>query len=366
MRRTLGYRWASLLARGPVIAIIVFVALLGVIALPITSMHLGFKNDGNSATNTTQRKAYDLTAQGFGAGTNGPLIVVADLLKGSNSETSISQITKTLQNLPNVSRAQLAGKSADGKSAIFQIIPNTGPDSDATKQLVNAIRHQSNTGSVANSALAVTGATAVAIDVENKLAHALPLYILVVLGLSLLILLMVFRSVVIPIKATLGFLLTIGATFGALVMLFQWGWFGLFTPGPIISFLPIIITGILFGLAMDYEFFIVSGMHEAYVLDKTKDAKKAVLLGVGHGGRVVSAAAIIMFSVFAGFMTNTGAVQAIAFALAFGVFVDAFVVRMTLVPAVMILAGRAAWWLPKWLDKIIPNLSIEGKDRSHP
>jgi RND superfamily putative drug exporter len=207
----------------------------------------------------------------------------------------------------------------------------------------------------------VTGSTAIEEDINAKLAAALPLYLGVVVGLSLLLLILAFRSILVPIKATLGFLLSVLAMFGAIVAVFQWGWFGITdAPGPIVSFIPIIATGILFGLAMDYEFFLVSGMHEAY--QKRKDAKAAVLDGFGGGAKVVTAAAIIMISVFAGFMTNHEAViQSIGLGLAVGILVDAFIVRMTIVPAVMTLLGKSAWWLPKWLDKRLPHISIEGE-----
>jgi RND superfamily putative drug exporter len=216
------------------------------------------------------------------------------------------------------------------------------------------------TGSDATS-LAVTGSTALQEDISAKLGAALPQYLAIVVGLSLILLIVAFRSIVVPIKATLGFLLSVLAMFGALVAVFQWGWFGISdAPGPIVSFIPIIAIGILFGLAMDYEFFLVSGMHESYAHEK--DAKRAVVHGFGAGSKVVTAAGVIMVSVFAGFITNHDAtIQAMGFGLAVGILVDAFVVRMTIVPAVMSLLGKSAWWLPKWLDKRLPHVSIEGE-----
>ena len=212
--------------------------------------------------------------------------------------------------------------------------------------------------------LAVTGLTAAAIDVSDKLADALPIYLLIVVGLALVLLLLIFRSIVVPVVAALGFLLSIGVSFGAVVAVYQWGWlsgiFGVDTPAPIISFLPILLIGVLFGLAMDYQVFMVSGMRESYV--HGADAKRAVVSGFTAGSRVVTAAGIIMASVFAGFILAPDTIIAsIGFALAIGVLVDAFVVRMTLTPAVMTLLGKAAWYLPRWLDKVLPNVDIEGE-----
>ena len=206
--------------------------------------------------------------------------------------------------------------------------------------------------------------TAAAIDISDKLADALPVYLLIVVGLALVLLLLIFRSIVVPVVAALGFLLTIGVSFGAVVAVYQWGWlsgiFGVDTPAPIISFLPILLIGVLFGLAMDYQVFMVSGMREAYV--HGADAKRAVVSGFSAGSRVVTAAGIIMASVFAGFILAPDTIIAsIGFALAIGVLVDAFVVRMTLTPAVMLLLGKGAWYLPRWVDKILPNVDIEGE-----
>jgi RND superfamily putative drug exporter len=209
----------------------------------------------------------------------------------------------------------------------------------------------------------LTGQTAIGIDVSEKLASVLPLYLLLVVGLSVLLLGLVFRSILVPVKAALGFLLSIGATFGITVLVFQQGHLanlvGLDTPGPLVSFLPIILIGILFGLAMDYEVFLVSRMREDFVHGDT--ARQATINGMGHGARVVTAAALIMTSVFAGFVfVEDPIIKSMGFALAIGVLIDAFVVRMTIVPAVMSLLGRGGWWLPRWLDRVLPNVDIEG------
>ncbi|MFD1045265.1 MMPL family transporter [Kibdelosporangium lantanae] len=211
------------------------------------------------------------------------------------------------------------------------------------------------------STIGVTGQTAINIDVSQKLSDALPTYLLVIVGLSLILLAIVFRSILVPLKATAGFLLTVAASIGAVVMVFQWNWFGLLSHGaPIISFLPILMTGILFGLAMDYEVFLVSGMRESFV--HGDEPREAVVDGFGHSARVVTAAALIMTAVFFGFMFSPDTViKSMGFALAFGVLVDAFVIRMTLVPALMTLFGRAAWWFPRVLDRITPNVDVEGE-----
>lgn len=365
-RRTLGHRWVSLVVKRPIIVLIVTIIGLGALALPATKLYLGLPDDSAAAQQSTQRKAYDLLSEGFGPGFNGPLLVVATLpnnLSKAEQQTKLAVIANNLQKDDGITAAVPAGVNADGTTGILQAYPTTGPGEKATRELIARIRDNAAGIAGSNTTLALTGATAVAVDVDDKLAAALPLYLLVVVGLSLLVLLAVFRSIVVPIKATAGFILTIFATLGTIVMFFQWGWLGLIEPGPVLSFLPILATGILFGLAMDYQFFLVSGMHEEYAHDKNKNAKRAVVEGFSHGAKVVTAAAIIMISVFSGFIfTSDTTIRSIGFALAVGVLIDAFIVRMTIVPAVMVLFGKTAWWLPKWLAKIVPNLSIEGDE----
>lgn len=364
---TFSYRWVKKITSRPVLPILAVLAVLTVVALPATKIRLAFPGDGDAPTGTSERTAYDLVTKSFGPGFNGPLIVVAELPKDQTPTRQKQSLGMLAQSLTKVGGVQFAVPGAvnqSGDTAILQVIPKTGPSDKATKDLIQRIRNDRDS-LVANTEaknLSVTGATAVSIDLDNKLAKALPIYVLVVVGLSLIVLLVVFRSVLVPIKATLGFLLSLAATLGALVALFQWGWFGIFQTTPIVSFLPIIVVGILFGLAMDYEFFLVSGMHESYTVDK-HHAKKAVVHGFAHGARVVTAAALIMISVFSGFMLSPEPmIQMIGFGLAVGIFIDAFIVRMTLLPAVMALLGDAAWWIPKRLVKILPNISIEGNE----
>lgn len=252
----------------------------------------------------------------------------------------------------------------DGTTAVFSVIPETAPTSQDTADLVTTIRHQASAFAGDYGVdIGVTGFAALAIDVSERLANVLPLYIAVVVGLSLIVLLLVFRSIIVPIKATVGFLLSVAATFGATTAVFQWGWlqpvFGMDATAPVLSLLPIIITGVLFGLAMDYEVFLVSSMKEAHVHGHA--GRDSVTRGFAVASRVVLAAAIIMISVLAGFIYNPEPMIAqVGFALAFGILVDAFLVRMTLVPAVMAIFGDKAWWLPRWLDRILPDLDIEG------
>lgn len=265
----------------------------------------------------------------------------------------------------DVAFAQPALVTDNGTSGVIQVVSRFAPSSENTEELISALRDPSKKETVFGStdlSIGVTGSAALQSDINHKLADALPVYLSVVVGLSLLLLVIAFRSILVPIKATIGFLLSVLAMFGSMVAVFQLGWFGIAeAPGPIVSFIPIIATGILFGLAMDYEFFLVSSMHEKY--HQTKQAKQSVIDGFALGAKVVTAAGVIMVSVFAGFITNHDAtIQAIGFGLAIGILVDAFIVRMTLVPALMSLMGSSAWWLPRWLDRILPHVSIEGED----
>lgn len=277
----------------------------------------------------------------------------------------LNKIAERIAKDSTVAQALPVMVTSDGKNGVIQVTSTDGPSSEATHQLIERLR-STETQSVlvgdTKATFGVTGSTALQIDINDKLSAALPQYLAVVVGLSLVLLVIAFRSILVPLKATLGFLLSVLAMFGAVVAVFQFGWFGIAdAPGPIVSFIPIIATGILFGLAMDYEFFLVSGMHEEYT--RTKNAKRAVANGFGLGSKVVTAAGVIMVAVFAGFIFNhDSTIQTIGFGLAIGILIDAFIVRMTIVPAVMTLLGKRAWWLPKWLDRILPHISIEGED----
>jgi putative drug exporter of the RND superfamily len=361
-------RWIRFVTRRPVTVLVAGVLAMGVLAIPVISLHLALPDDGRAAPTTEKRQAYDMLAEAFGPGFNGPLIVTVEPEDPSQIQQVQAAVAKAIGQLPGVVAATPSAASKDGTIGIVTVVPATGPSDPATEDLVHQIRAVApQLGTTVGATIAVTGQTALQIDVSDKLAKALPIYLAIVIGLALILLLLVFRSIVVPIKAAIGFLLTIGVSFGAVVAVYQWGWlssiFGVHTPGPIISFLPILLIGVLFGLAMDYEVFLVSGMRESFVHSgqDSDGARRAVRQGFSHAARVVVAAAIIMTSVFFGFVLAPDAVIAsIGFALGIGVLVDAFLVRMTLVPAAMTLLDRKAWYLPKWLDKILPNVDVEG------
>jgi RND superfamily putative drug exporter len=360
-----GYRWARGVARKPITALVLIVVSLGALAIPAFSLEMGLPDDSTATEGSPQQRANALVTEAFGPGFSGPLVVVADLAPGADPQAALGSLVSKLSSVPDVTRVVPAGVSPDGTTAVLQLIPNSGPSTEATKDLVSRLRDL--TGEVkaqTGSTIGVTGQTALNIDVSQKLADALPLYLLVIVGLSLILLAIMFRSILVPIKATAGFLLTVAASIGAVVAIFQWGWLGdllgVSHGSPIISFLPILMTGILFGLAMDYEVFLVSGMRESFVKGATP--REAVVEGFGHSARVVTAAALIMTAVFMGFVfSHDTVIKSMGFALAFGVLIDAFIVRMTLVPALMTLFGKAAWWYPKPLDRITPNVDVEGE-----
>jgi len=359
-----GFRWGRFVTRFRVPIVAVGIIGLGLLAIPVKDMQLALPDGASAAAGSHQRVAYDLTAEAFGPGANGPLIVVVKSNDPGTSNAVVEQILAKAPALPDVIAAQPAAASPDGKTRLLQVIPKSGPASEATTDLVKSLRNTVKPLATDGATISVTGNTAVGVDVSQKLTDALPVYLGLIVGLSFLLLLLAFRSILVPLKATLGFVLTIGATFGITVAVFQEGHlaslFGIDSPGPMVSFLPIIMMGILFGLAMDYEVFIVSRVREEFVHGKA--ATPATVEGLGHGARVVTAAALIMASVFAGFiLVHDPVIKAIGFGLTIGVLIDAFVVRMTLVPAVLSLLGKAAWWFPKWLDRITPNVDIEGE-----
>ncbi len=352
-------------------AALAVIALL-IVAIPALSMRLGLPDGSSEATDTPQYRAYTAVAEEFGAGQNGPLLVVAETPEAIAEADQVAaqvQLGTLLADRDDVVAVAPVAVSDDGRVFAFQVIPADGPNSESTEALVHELRDASPLeGGIT---LGVAGQASGNIDVSQKLADALPVYLAVVVGLSLLIMVLVFRSLLVPIIATAGYVLSLFAALGAVTAIYQWGWladvFGVHDPGPVLSFAPIIIMGVLFGLAMDYQLFLVSGMREAYV--HGLPARAAVVAGVRGGRAVVTAAAIIMISVFGGFVfSHLGMVRPLGFGLAIGVLFDAFVVRMMLVPALMHLCGNAAWWLPKWLDRIMPDVDVEGAalEREHP
>jgi RND superfamily putative drug exporter len=363
-RVPLGRRWVAAVVRRPAAVLTVALIGLGALALPATDLRLGVPDEGDYPVESTQRKAYDLAAEAFGPGFNGPLMVVVDAEGSADPGAAADQVAAALAMTDGVQMVAPAELNAAGDTAIIGVVPTAGPASAGTERLVDEIRSDvAAAGDEAGATVVVTGMTAVMIDFTEKMGDALVPYLAVVVGLSFLLLMMVFRSIVVPLKAALGFLLTIGATFGVMVAVFQWGWLtdllGVEQPGMVVSLLPILITGIVFGLAMDYEVFLVTRMREEYV--HGADPTSAVTVGFSHAARVVAAAAIIMISVFGGFVLGDVAdIIQLGLGLAVAIAVDAFVVRMTVVPAVLALVGHRAWWLPRWLDRLLPDIDVEG------
>ncbi|MCF2129487.1 MMPL family transporter [Strepomyces sp. STD 3.1] len=364
---TMGTRWIRTVIQKPLVTILVVAGVLAAMALPAAGLRLALPDNGSAPTGSTERTAYDIVSDKFGPGFNGPLLVLVDAQRGSGVEAG-TEVAQRLHGLKGVTAVLPPEPTRDPARSVVQVIPASGPDSAETDRLVRDIREAAS-GMEKTADASVTGTTAVANDLSNRLSDSLLPFVSIVIGLSLVLLTVVFRSLLIPLKAALGFLLSVGASLGAVVTVFQWGWLadliGVSHSGPVVSFLPIILVGVLFGLAMDYEVFLVSGIREEWV--HTGQARRSVVAGARHSVRVVTAAALIMFTVFAGFVPLDDAlVKPIAFALAIGVAIDAFAVRMTLVPAVLALAGRYAWWLPKELDRLLPDLDVEGTSLRKP
>ncbi|MHA7134727.1 MMPL family transporter [Oerskovia turbata] len=361
-----------------VVRVVVGIAALLLVALPALDLRLNLPDGSTEPHDSTQYQAYSTLAEKFGEGQNGTLLVVADLPATEAESTAEAEadsmaaqveIAQALFDQEDVVAVAPIGTSDDGTVAAFQVVPAEGPTSESTEELVHTLRGLSPIDGTYE--IGVAGSASGNVDISEKLASALPVYLAVVVGLSLIILVLVFRSIFVPVIATLGFILSYFAALGGVVAIYQWGWlggvFGVESPGPILNFLPTILVGILFGLAMDYMLFLGSGMREAYA--HGAPARVAVVQGVRAGRSVVTAAAIIMIAVFGGFVfSHSAVIRPIGFALAFGVLVDAFVIRMMVVPALMHLAGDKAWWLPRWLDKFLPDVDVEGAslERRHP
>ncbi|MEU5553688.1 MMPL family transporter [Micromonospora sp. NPDC047793] len=381
--RTLGRRWVEGLARLRWPALIVGVAVAAVASIPVASLQLALPDDSTKPAGSDVRVAYDLIDENFGAGANGPLLIVIDTAQATDPAAAVGTATERLQTLAAEDDSNIiavipaiTSDSPEAQQAFMQqlgttqyvtltVIPQSGPSDQSTKDLVADIRATlSDLPDQTGARALVTGVTAVGVDISNELTEVFPLYLAVVVGLALILLIAVFRSIWVPVKAALGFLFSVGVSLGATVAVFQWGWLnelvGLDTEGPVLFLLPILLTGILFGLAMDYEVFLVTRMREAYV--HGTPARQAVIDGFTHSARVVAAAALIMVGVFAGFtLTDDIILKTIGFALAIGVLVDAFLVRMLIVPAVMLILGRRIWWMPRWMQKVVPTFDVEGE-----
>lgn len=358
-----GVRWARTIARAPVAVMVVCVLGLGALALPLQSLHLAFPSDSTASIDTTQRRASDLVADAFGPGRDAPMLTVVDArdLPESERGAAFDEVASWAASQNGVANAQVVGTNEQGTGATVLITPETGPEDTATEDLLTDLRNgQSDVEEATGTTTGVTGLTAITTDVSERLSSALPVYLAVVVGLAFLLLMIVFRSILVPLTATLGFLLSVLATLGVTVAIFQEGLFGIIEGQPIVSFMPIFLIGLVFGLAMDYQVFLVTRMREAHVHGMS--THEAVVDGFRNSARVVAAAGVIMISVFAAFiLIDEPIIKSMGFALAFAVLFDAFVVRMTLIPALMYLLGEKAWWLPAWLDRLLPNVDVEGE-----
>ncbi|GGE92502.1 MMPL family transporter [Mycetocola zhadangensis] len=357
--------WVNAATKFPIVTILGVVAVLGLVSAPALGLRLALPDAGGLPEGDPARVTYDIVSDNFGEGFNGPLIVTGSIVTSTDPLGLMDDLKTEIEKLDGVEAVPLATPNETADTGIVQVIPTGGPDSVETKNLVAEIRSMHDYFlDEYDVDLSVTGFTAVGIDISDKLGNALLPFGVIVVGLSLILLTMVFRSIWVPIKATLGYLLSVCAAFGVVALVFEYGWFAEalhIQPGsPVISFMPIILMGVLFGLAMDYEVFLVARMREDYV--HSGKARESVTTGFLGSAKVVTAAAVIMFAVFAAFVPEGDTnIKPIALGLAVGVFVDAFIVRMTLVPAVLALLGEKAWWIPKWLDRALPSFDVEGE-----
>ena len=358
------YRWSRFIQRSPWVAGTAGLVVLVALAVPLFSMRLGSADAGNDPSNLTTRRAYDLLSEGFGAGFNGPLLLAAEV-RGPSDLVALQRLDDRVRSLQGVAFAGPVIPNQARNAAIITVYPSTSPQDAATSDLVHGLRStvipQTMDGTGVH--VLVGGLTAIFVDFAAKIGERLPILIAVVIGLSFLLLMGVFRSVLVPVKAAIMNLLSIGAAYGVIVAVFQWGWLGgvigIGKKGPIESWIPMMMFTILFGLSMDYEIFLLSRVREEYL--KTHDNASSVADGVASTGRVITAAAAIMIAVFAAFVIgfDIRQVKEIGLGLAIAVLVDATLVRMVLVPATMELLGDANWWLPRWLARAIPEFAVE-------
>jgi RND superfamily putative drug exporter len=362
---SMGRRWVRMVMKRPLTVTVISIVGLGTLALPALTLDLNLPGGGQEPSESTQRKAFDHISQGFGPGYNGALLISVDITGSEDIMDDLDAIREEMATVPGVEFVSQGFPSPGLDTGIIQVIPQYAPDSRETKALVADLRDRiPDWEESIGTPMAVTGFTAIGVDLSQRIQNALLPFGVVVVGLSILLLLAVFRSLVVPIKAALGFVLSVTGAFGVVVAVFQWGWLGSLTgvdtPGPILSFMPIILMAVLFGLAMDYEVFLVSGMRERQV--HTGDWRFAIEEGYSSAARVVTSAALIMFFVFIAFVpAGSNTIKPIALGLAVGIALDAFVVRMTLVPALMALFKEKAWSFPKFLNRTIPHADVEGE-----
>ena len=405
---TIGNRWIHFVRRAPGLVMAVVVLSLGAMSYPVLNMELSLPSDSTSNLDTTQRKSADLMAEGFGEGVNAPFLVIVDAVdvdvdapalqplvlaqesmaaedapvdrREAAVTSSFLYTVGQLKNVGGVKHAQLIGINVDTNAAQILVTPQTGPDDQYTSQVSHALREQgAQIADATGAEIGLTGLTAVQMDITERLSGAMPIYLAIVVGLAIFLLLGVFRSVMVPVVAGLGFLLSVGAAFGVTVLVWQEGlWDLVNTPSPLISFMPIFLIGVTFGLAMDYQVFLVTRIREHYIALRVKEranpdsdtpravskldaVEESTIIGFTRGARVVTAAALIMIAVFVAFIDQPlPFIQIFGFALGVGVFFDAFFIRMALVPATMFLMGNATWWIPRWLNLLIPRMDIEG------
>jgi RND superfamily putative drug exporter len=361
---TFSGRFAKSITDRPIPYLVASLVLVGVLAAPLLAIRLGLPDDGSKPTHSTEREAYDTLAAGFGPGFNGPLTVVVDLAGAADADGTLSRVAEVASADPDVIAVAPPIINDAGDTAVVAVIPASGPASSETEALVHRLREAFLSSAISDTGATtyITGNTASNIDISEKLADALPTYMTLVIALTMVLLLFVFRSILVPIKAAIAILLSIGGALGIVVAIFQWGWLnsliGVDTTVPIVSFVPLMMFGILFGLSMDYEVFILSRIREEY--SHTDDPHGAVLTGLASSARVITAAALIMIAVFGAFVLGDDVViKMFGIGLAAAVLIDATIVRMLIVPAVMTLFDRKAWWLPRWL-RWLPDLDVEG------
>ncbi|MCP2286740.1 putative drug exporter of the RND superfamily [Promicromonospora umidemergens] len=369
-RHPVARSWMRTVLRRPLLITVAGVSLVAAVAVPALSLQLGTPGDASLPITETQRRAYDLRSEAFGPGFNGPLTVVVDARDAADPEAAVAEVADSISSTGGIVSVSKASFNERGDTAILSAVPSTSPTDERTEDLVDELRAaRPDLEAAEHVTYEITGTTALNIDMAQKTQSALVPYVAIVIGLAVLLLMIVFRSLWIPITAALGFLLSLFAALGVIVAVFQWGWaadlLGIEQTGPVMSLMPILLVGIVFGLAMDYQVFLVSRMREAHV--HGLPAREAIVTGFERSSKVVVAAAVIMIAVFGGFATaHEPLIKMVGLGLACAVFFDAFVVRLTLVPAILQLLGERAWWLPRWLDRVLPRVDVEGESLQEP
>jgi RND superfamily putative drug exporter len=369
--RSFWYRWSRIIQANPWPALIITTVLLIIMAIPVFSMRLGFADAGNRLETDTTRQAYDLLAEGFGVGFNSPILVIADTGSGSADASLLGRLKTALQDTQGVDSVTDPVPLANGTIQLYTLFPASPPQDAETTELVHRLRNESIPPAVQGTSVRAltTGGPPAVVDFSDYMAGRLPIFFAAVLVLSFLLLMTVFHSVVVPLKAVVMNMLSIGASFGAMVAVFQWGFMdellGLGKEGPIEAWAPMMLFAIVFGLSMDYEVFLLTRVREEY--DRSGDNNRAVADGLAATGRVISAAAAIMVCVFGSFMLgDERALKLLGFGLAFAVLIDATIVRLVLVPATMELLGNRNWWAPKWLVRYLPTIRVDTVEQPVP